>query len=141
MKPEKKHHILLIEDDKFVHELYQRALAKINFLITSAFNGIEGLDLAKKQNVDLILLDILLPKLNGIDVLKRLKSDPRTSDIPVILLTNMGQESIIREAFNLGAEGFLLKARLLPAEVAEQVEEFLSTGKIKSHDLQSLDLD
>lgn len=141
MESEKKHHILLIEDDSFVHELYKRALTKIGFQVSSAFDGEEGVQLAQQKKVDLILLDILLPKLNGVDVLRKLKSDPEISNIPVILLTNLGQESIIREAFRIGADGFLLKARLLPIEVAKQVQEFFRTGKIASHDIQNLDLD
>ena len=82
-----------------------------------------------ESNLSLILLDIRLPKLNGIDLLKMLKEDLDTKNVPVILLTNLGQESIIQEAFRLGAEGYLIKVRMKPKDVVTEVQTFLK-GKI-----------
>lgn len=124
--------ILLIEDDTFVHDLYKEAFQKNNYRIIGAFDGEEGLKLARKETYDLILLDIMLPKINGVELLKRIREFPKTKTVPVILLTNLGQESVIKEALRIGANGYLLKARFLPGQVVKKVEEFFSKGKIES---------
>lgn len=132
--------ILLIEDDHFIHDLYQRTLDKAGYEVVSAYNGEKGVELAKTKGVALILLDILMPKLNGIEVLKKLKADEILREIPVILLTNLGQKTIIQEAFKMGAQGYLLKARLLPSEIAEHIKEFFETGAIRSAGMQEFGL-
>lgn len=122
--------ILLIEDELFIRELYERVLKQAGFEFFSAVDGIEGWDLIQREaqsphKPDLVLLDIMMPRLNGIDLLKKLKSDSRTSSIPVILLTNLGQESVIKESFRVGAQGYLMKIRSTPHEVVKLVKDFL----------------
>lgn len=121
--------ILLIEDEVFVRDLYQRQLEKANFTIQCAKDGPEGL-LYALQSPDLILLDIMLPGMNGIDLLKQLKSNLQTSSIPVILLTNLGQAEVIKQAYNLGAQGYLLKLNTAPDLLIEVVKKFLSDPKL-----------
>lgn len=122
--------ILLIEDDFYIADLYRTILQAQGFEVILAMDGAEGLELALSQP-DLILLDIMLPKLNGLMVLKKLKSEQLTKNIPVVLLTNLGQESIIKAAFAVGAAGYLLKARLEPAELIKQVGNFLANPSFK----------
>lgn len=122
--------ILLIEDEFSVRELYKNILETAGFNIILAMDGEEGYRQA--QNIpDLILLDIMIPKLNGLMLLKKLKSDKRIKDIPVVLLTNLGQESIIKTAFEKGASGYFLKARLDPGEIVNKIYYFLENPDFK----------
>ena len=135
----KKYKILLVEDDLFINDLYSRTLEKADFEMLSAIDGVEGLEKAK-QKPDLILLDIMLPKLNGLEVLKRLKADILTKNIPVVLLTNLGQENIIHNAFRLGAQGYLMKMKVLPNDIVDEVHKFLADPKYIT-DLRTVDLE
>jgi len=120
--------ILIIEDDYFIRELYERQLNKRGYTVVSAADGAEGLVKAAEVNPNLILLDIMLPKLNGLDLLGTLKAKPETQNIPVVLLTNLGQESVIKEGFKLGAKGYLIKSAYTPEQIINEVESFLSEG-------------
>lgn len=129
--------ILLVEDELFIRELYERVLAQGGYTMVTAGDGEEGLAKADGQ-FDLILLDIMMPKLNGIDVLKRLKADEKTKKVPVILLTNLGQESIIKQALEVGAAGYFMKMRLTPYELTLKLKEFFINPdqKIDIHNLK-----
>jgi CheY-like chemotaxis protein len=121
--------IILLEDELFVRELYERVL-RAEFELLSAEDGEKGLALIQQEassgvKPNLILLDIMMPKLNGLEVLKKIKQDPMTRDIPVIMLTNLGQDDVIKEASGLGAAGYLIKIRLTPATVLQHVKDFL----------------
>jgi|SRR3989344_5192308 len=117
--------ILIIEDDLFVRELYENIFRKKGYDVVSAADGEEGLNKALTEKADIILLDIMLPVKSGIEVLKSLKKSSTPSQkTPVFLLTNLGQESIIKEAFRLGAVGYLLKVKLLPHQIVSEVENF-----------------
>ena len=117
--------ILIIEDDLFVRELYENIFRKKGYDVVSAADGEEGLNKALTEKADIILLDIMLPVKSGIEVLKSLKKSSTPSQkTPVFLLTNLGQESIIKEAFNLGVDGYLLKVKLLPYQIVSEVENF-----------------
>lgn len=120
--------ILIIEDDYFIRELYERQLNKRGYNVVSAADGAEGLVKAAEVSPNLILLDIMLPKLNGLDLLGTLKAKPETQSIPVVLLTNLGQESVIKEGFKLGAKGYLIKSAYTPEQIINEVESFLSEG-------------
>lgn len=116
--------ILLIEDDAYVRDLYQTVLSKEGYVVSMAEDGEEALEVVGQDSYDLILLDIMLPKLTGIEVLKRLKSNDSTKNTPVYLLTNLGDEGVIDEAFKIGANGYLLKAKYLPKQVVKEVNKF-----------------
>ena len=121
--------VLIIEDDYFIRELYERQLGKKGYNVVTAPDGAEGLVKAAEVNPDIILLDIMLPKLNGLDLLGTLKAKPETQNIPLILLTNLGQESVIKEGFKLGAKGYLIKSAYTPEQIISEVESFLNEGK------------
>jgi DNA-binding response OmpR family regulator len=124
--------LLLIEDDVFVRDIYARELKKDGYDVELAEDGQEGLDRAQMGGADLILLDIMLPKLTGIDVLKALREeDSPGKKTPVYLLTNLGQGSIIKQALDIGAQGYLLKARVLPSQVLQYVNDFFENGPMK----------
>lgn len=125
--------ILLIEDNKFIVDIYERSFAAWNkthnqnlYQVTSVFDGESGLQKALSEHFDIILLDILLPNKSGIDVLKELKSNPTTRLVPVSMLTNLGNDQIIDQAYQLGAVGYMVKANFTPDQIVDQVQNFLS---------------
>lgn len=136
---EKVYKILLVEDELFIRELYERVLQKTGFSVVAAPDGEEGL-LQSSTNPDLILLDIMMPKLNGIELLGKLKADKKTREIPVVLLTNLGQESIIKKAIEMGATGYLMKMKLTPYDLVIKVKEFLANPHMKQN-MRELNLD
>lgn len=132
--------VLLIEDDVFISDLYKRILLQSGINVLTALNGADGINLAQ-QKPDLILLDIMMPKMHGIDVLKSLKADPVTKDIPIILLTNLGNERIIKQAFDMGVQGYFLKLKISPYDLVEQVKEFINNPDKKMDINRIYDLD
>ena len=124
--------ILLVEDDVFVRDIYTRELRKGNYDIIIAEDGQEGIDKTKADKYDLILLDIMLPKNTGIDALKEFRAAANPNkETAVYLLTNLGQGSIIKQAVEMGAQGYLLKARVLPSQVLKSVNDFFENGPMK----------
>lgn len=117
--------ILLVEDDTFLAGMYVTKLTMEHFQVELATDGAMGLAKAEEMHPDLILLDILLPKMNGFDVLKQIKADPKMKDIPVILLTNLGQKSDVTQGFDLGAADYLIKAHFMPSEVVEKIKHLI----------------
>lgn len=124
-KEENKYKVLLIEDDEFLVEVYSTKLDLEGFKTIFATEGKRGLNLAKKEKPDVILLDILLPGMDGFAILKVLKKDKNTKDIPVILLTNLSQKEDIREGLALGAVDYLIKAHFMPSEVITKIKSIL----------------
>ncbi len=117
--------ILMIEDDVYIRELYEEVLKKAGYLVITAVDGEEGLVKASDGEYDLVLLDIMLPKLTGIEVLKKLREKGATTEeIPIYLLTNLGEETIAKETYKLGANGYLLKAKYLPKELVKEIDKF-----------------
>lgn len=122
--------ILIIEDEIPIKELYERVFAKHGWEVTGAVTGTEAFAKGGGKQFDMILLDIMLPEKNGVDVLKDIKApECPWKAAPIFMLTNLGQESIIKEAFKLGADGYLLKAQLLPDQIVAEVENFLAKNK------------
>lgn len=121
-----KHKILLIEDDPSLQQIYKVELEMDQFEVITASDGESGLEMAKNNQPSLALIDIVLPKLNGLAVLEQLKKDEKTKMIPTIIITNFGQEDNIKKAFALGAEDFVLKYQTTPKEVAKKINEILN---------------
>ena len=117
--------ILIIEDDSFLLQMYATKLEMEGFKILDAIDGEKGLRVAKKELPNLVLLDLLLPKKDGVKVLEELKKDPETRNIPVIVLTNLGQKKKIDKCFELGAVDYLIKAHYVPSEVITKIKRTL----------------
>lgn len=121
--------ILIVEDDKFLADIYQTKFDLEGFKVFVAGDGEQGLKLAKSKRPAVILLDILLPKLDGFAVLQALKQQEETKPIPVILLTNLGQKEDVQKGLNLGAADYLIKAHFKPSETVEKVRKALMCAK------------
>jgi DNA-binding response OmpR family regulator len=115
--------ILLIEDESALQKTIGDALSQEGFSILSALDGEAGLRLAAEKHPDIILLDLILPKANGFDVLKSLKEREATKDIPVVVLTNLESMEDIQKALDLGATTYLVKSNYTLEEVVEKVKQ------------------
>ncbi len=116
--------ILVIEDDKFLKDLLIKQLEDIGYAIIHVADCKEGLRKAKEEKPDLILLDLVLPGLNGFEFLKEIKKDTSESkNIPVLILSNLGQEDDIKKGIDLGAEDFLIKAFYIIPEIIEKIKK------------------
>jgi CheY-like chemotaxis protein len=120
-----KKKILIVEDDNFVAEVYSTKLLEMGHEITIAQNGEEGLNILKENTPDLILLDIIMPVMGGIEMLEELKKNEEWKKIPVILLTNVGEKDSIQKVQNLGVQDYLIKSHFTPAEVIEKIDAVL----------------
>ena len=117
--------VLIIDDDAFLSNIYVTELELEGFSVVSGRDGEEGIKLALKEKPDLILLDVLMPKLDGFEALKRLKADKATKDIPVIILTNLGQKEDTEKGLADGAVDYLIKAHFVPAEAVAKMKRVL----------------
>jgi DNA-binding response OmpR family regulator len=118
--------LLLIEDDVLLTDMYTRKLEHEGFKVIKALNGEAGLRAVYEEDIDLILLDLLLPRIQGIEVLETLKQNEKSKDIPVIALTNLAKEDLKQKAMELGAKEFLIKAQQDPDEVVEAIRRVLN---------------
>ncbi len=114
--------ILLVDDDLTLREMYEERLKTEGFIITQASNGEEAIKLAKETKPQIILLDIMMPKVNGFDVLKNLKADPATKGIPVIVLSALIQDVDRSEGKKLGAVDYIVKSETMPGEVIAKIK-------------------
>jgi len=117
--------ILIVEDDKFLRELIGQKLSKESFDILEAMDGEEGLKSAKEDKPDLILLDLILPGIDGFEVLAKIKEDASAAAIPIIILSNLGQKDDIERGLKLGAVDYLIKAHFTPGEIIEKIKGIL----------------
>jgi len=117
--------ILVVEDDKFLRELITQKLLKEGYDISEAVDGEKGIESVQKEKPDLVLLDLILPGIDGFEVLSRVKSDPILAKIPVIILSNLGQKDDIERGLKIGAADYLIKAHFTPAEIIEKVNKIL----------------
>lgn len=123
---ESKKKILLIEDDVFLAEVLVRRLNDAGFDVVLSTNGKDGFEELKKQKPDLLLLDIILPEMNGYQILESKLNDPSIKDIPVIIVSNSGQPVEIKRAMSLGVRSYLIKADIDPDEAVEKVKSIIS---------------
>jgi CheY-like chemotaxis protein len=117
--------ILLIEDDKFLRRACEVGLKKRGFSVITANDGEEGLQKARAESFDLILMDMLMPKLSGMETLEALKKDEQTRKTPVVILSNSSLDTDMQRAMELGAAGYMVKASLSLQELGDQVISFL----------------
>lgn len=118
--------ILIIEDDSFISDMYKIKFESEGFGVKVATDGIQGLEVAQRWQPDLVLLDVVMPKMDGFTVLQNFKEKPEVRDIPVIMLTNLGQKDSVSKALKLGAADYIIKAHFTPLEVVEKIKEFLN---------------
>lgn len=116
---------MIVEDDYFISDIYKRVFTKAGYIVDTALDGEIAINIVKDNSYDIILLDIMLPKVTGINVLKEFrKPEALALHTPVFLITNLGQEAIIKEAFKIGADGYLLKAQLTPQDIVSEINNF-----------------
>jgi CheY-like chemotaxis protein len=117
--------ILIVEDDPFVLDMYTTKLKMNNITTIQSDNGKKALEVLEKEVPDLILLDIVMPHMDGFELLSELKQNQKTKNIPVILLSNLGQKDDIEKGLRLGAEDYIVKAKSTPTEVVRKVKSLL----------------
>lgn len=118
--------ILIIEDDKFLRELISRKLTKEGYDIEEAIDGEQGVKKVLEVKPDLVLLDLILPGMNGFEVLEKVKDNPKVSKIPIIILSNLGQKDEVEKGLKLGAIDFLIKAHFTPEEIVDKIKTVLT---------------
>lgn len=123
-----KQRVLIVEDDASIQKLYQTKLTGSGFEVDTADNGELGLEAVKKHKPDIILLDVMMPVMNGFEMLKKLRSMKEFEDVPVIYLSNYGEVDQMTEGFVSGATDYLIKAEHTPSDVVDIVKDTLETG-------------
>ncbi|MEA3464072.1 MAG: response regulator [Patescibacteria group bacterium] len=121
----KKKKILIVEDDQIISSMYKTKLEADSFEVLIADNGADGLKLAKEQMPGIVMLDIILPQLDGFSVLEALKKNQATKNIPVVMLTNLGTDEDKVKGKKLGAVDYLVKANLTPTQIEEKIKQYL----------------
>jgi len=117
--------ILVIEDDKFLRELVTQKLSREGYDVQEAVDGEDGVRKAKEVKPDIILLDLILPGIDGFEVLVKIKEDSNLEGVPVVILSNLGQRDDVERGLKLGAVDFLIKAHFTPGEIIEKINKIL----------------
>lgn len=117
--------ILIVEDDPFLSKMYKKKFEVGGFEVQVAEDGVSGLEKMKSFTPDLVLMDIMMPKLNGIEAMEKAKADPSLSKIPVLILTNLSTAADASMAVKKGAAGFLVKSDVTPAQVVAKTKSIL----------------
>ncbi len=125
MSDKKKTKVLLVEDEKSLADMYMMKFKREGFETCYINNGDGVLETVLKEKPSIIMLDIILPKMDGFTVLKELKDNSKTKKIPVVMLTNLGQDEDIKKGKELGSDGYLVKANLTPTQVVAKIKEVL----------------
>lgn len=117
--------ILVVDDDLTLLEMYMERIKSEGAIVLVAKNGEEAIQLAKENHPNVILLDIMMPKINGLDVLKSLKEDEITREIPIIMLTALADPDKVKQAYDLGVNDYVVKSEVLPMDVIAKVRNYL----------------
>jgi CheY-like chemotaxis protein len=125
---EQPRRILVAEDDRFLRKAAEMALKRQGYIVLTAADGEEALRVARSEPPDLVLLDLIMPKLNGFEVLQTLKKEALTAHIPIIILSNLGQDRDVQQALDAGATAYLIKTDLSLQALVQRVEEALTAG-------------
>jgi DNA-binding response OmpR family regulator len=118
--------VLIVEDDQFLRDLIVRKLEDEGFVIFQAIDGEEGLGILREKKPDLVLLDLILPGMDGFEVLKQAKEDKSVAHIPILILSNLGQRDDVDKGVNLGAADYLIKAHFTPSQVVQEINKLLT---------------
>jgi two-component system alkaline phosphatase synthesis response regulator PhoP len=122
---DKKTKVLLVEDDQMILDMYKTRLVADGYEVFTTDKGSEAMSLAKSKKPNIVLLDVILPEVDGFSILKDLKADSETKSIPVLMLTNLGQESDQSKGKDIGAQGYFVKAQHIPADIISKIEELI----------------
>lgn len=122
----KKPKVLLIEDDPILVKMYKVKFESEGFEVLTADDGEQGLEMALSEGIDVIVLDIMMPKMSGIDLLTKLRKSPKGKKVIVIMLTNLSQQEEQEKALELGAVEYLVKANQTPSQVVEKIKTHLT---------------
>lgn len=125
--------VLLVEDEEFIRDLFKRQLDLSGFATDAFANGQDGLAAISKNAYDLVLLDIMLPDINGLQILQNIRQNPATKGVAVVLLTNLGQDAVIKQGFELGADGYLVKAAYTPDQIVQEVKNIMAKKAPQAH--------
>lgn len=117
--------ILIVEDDKFLRELIGQKLVREGYEILESVDGEDGIKKIKSEKPGLVLLDLILPNIDGFEVLSRIKKEVLTDVPPVIILSNLGQKEDVEKGLKLGATDYLIKAHFTPGEIIEKVKSIM----------------
>lgn len=117
--------ILLVEDDVFLIDIYTTKLKEVGFSVEVAQDGEECMRKIKEKSPDLLLLDIVLPSLNGWEILRQIKKDDKLKSLKIVILSNLGEKEEIEKGINFGVSKYLVKAHYTPSEVVEEIEKIL----------------
>lgn len=129
--------ILIAEDDFFIRDIYSKIFANGGYEVDVAVDGTDALAKIKNSpQFDMILLDIMMPGMSGLDVLRSLRSlTPPIKDTPVFIITNLGQENVIEEAFKIGMDGYIIKSQVTPQQIVDEISTFFSNKETASSQL------
>jgi len=117
--------ILIAEDDFFIRDIYSKVFSLSGYDVQVAIDGVDAFEKIKAQVYDMILLDIMMPRMTGIDVLKNVRALSTTSkDTPIFIITNLGQQNVIEEAFKLGMDGYILKSQVSPQQIVDEINNY-----------------
>lgn len=118
--------VLIVEDDVFLSDIYNKKFSKDGFDVLTASDGKKAVIIIKQKKPDVILLDIMLPQMDGFEVLEEIKKDPEIKDIPVILLTNTNEQDGIKRGYDLGIKDYIIKTFFTPSEVVNKVRKVIN---------------
>ena len=121
--------IVLVEDDPLLIDIYSTKFKEAGFEVSVVDRGDAAADRIVQEKPDLVVLDIVLPQRNGWEILKSVKSNPKTKDIKVVILSNLGQKEEIEKGMDLGASGYLIKAHYTPSQVVKEIRKILQESQ------------
>jgi two-component system, cell cycle response regulator len=133
--------ILIIEDEEYISDMYKMKFQKEGYDAITAPDGETGFEMAKKELPDLVLLDLVLPKMNGFEVLEKLRDDEATKGLMVYILSNLGQNGEIKQGFSEGADGYMIKSNMTPSQLMENVEKIFKGERVGVKKLIDLESD
>lgn len=126
--------ILFVEDDPLINKIYSTRLTADGYQVFTAENGEDGLKLAEQELPDLVVLDVMMPRLDGFAVLEKLRQNPLLTRIPILIYSNLAQEDEMNRALSLGATEFIVKANLSPTEMVNKIKQYLQNNPINTND-------
>ena len=117
--------LLIAEDDFFIRDIYSKVFSLSGYEVEVAVDGMDAFEKIKAKQYDMILLDIMMPRMTGIDVLKNVRSlNTPSKSTPIFIITNLGQQNVIEQAFKLGMDGYILKSQVSPQQIVDEINNF-----------------